>query len=484
MSEQSLKEKTVKGVGWSALDNVSQNVISFIISVVLARLLSPDDYGLIGIIAVFTAISTVLINSGFKSALLRRESVSEVEYSTAFIINVGVSVFLYILLFACSSLIAKFFAREELVSLIRVSSLSIVIGAFALVQQTRLTKRLDFKSQTKITIIASVVSGFLGIMLAFGGYGVWALVTQQLIRQIITTFMLTIYNKWMPKLLFSNSSFHELFGYGWKMLVSGILDTTWREVNQVVIGRFYNAASLGQFTRAMQFSNLLSDSLTSVIQRVSFPVLSIIQSDKIKMTYVYRRIIKITMYISFFSMFLLGAVSEPFLYCLIGPQWHEASNYLPLLCISGSIFPLHVINLNMLQVQGRSDLFLGLELVKKAIAVAPILLGIFWGIKPMLCANIVVSIVSFFLNSYYSGRLIGYSSYMQIKDIAPYFGIATMITVPIWFLKYLPLSYWIILPLQGLIGMFFFIILSKILHIDEYSELKEIITPYLKKIKL
>lgn len=483
MSEQSLKDKTVKGVGWSAIDNVAQYVVSFIVSIVLARLLSPEDYGLLGIIAIFTAVCTALINGGFGSALIRKKDATNDDYSTTFIVNMGMSLLLYAVIFFCAPFIARFFGRSELVSLVRVSSLGMIIGALALVQQTRLTKRIDFKTQTKITLIASVTSGVIGIVMAALDFGVWALVAQSLSSQLLSTVFLWIFNKWVPRIRFSVQSFRELFGFGWKMMLSRLLDTVWKELYQVVVGKFYSPATLGQYTRAIGFSRLFSSNLTTVIQRVTYPVLSNIQDEKNRMVGAYRRIIKTTMFITAICMFPLGAVSEPLLYCLIGSKWHEAATYLPLICISGSLYPLHAINLNMLQVQGRSDLFLGLEVVKKIIALGPLFVGAFVGIMPMLYVNLAVGIVTYFLNSYYSGKFIGYSSWMQIKDIAPSYGIAVAVALSVWFLKYLHISNWIILPLQVIVGVVVFFVLCKVTKIEEYNEMKALIMPFLYKFK-
>jgi len=483
MAEQGLKDKTVKGVGWSAIDNVAQYAVSFIVSIVLARLLSPDDYGLIGIIAIFTAICTTLINGGFTSALIRKKDVTDDDYNTAFIVNFGMSLVLYAIIYFCSPLIARFFGREELVVLTRVSSLGMIIGALAIVQQTRLTKRIDFKTQTKITLIASITSGVVGIVMALFGFGVWSLVAQGLVLQSLRTVLLWFYNHWLPKLAFSRSSFNDLFGFGWKMMVSGVLDTVWKELYQVVVGKFYSPATLGQYTRAKGFSQLFSSNLTAVIQRVTYPVLSDIQDDKTRMIAAYRRIIKTTMFITAITMFFLGAISEPLLYCLIGPKWNEAATYLPLICISGSLYPLHAINLNMLQVQGRSDLFLGLEIIKKIIALGPLAVGAFVGIMPMLYVNIGVGVICYFLNSYFPGKLLGYSSWMQIKDIAPGYRIATIVALSVWFLKYLPFSYWLVLPLQIFIGISVFFLLCKLTRIKEYEEVKELVIPFIQKTK-
>ena len=478
-----MKDKTVKGTIWSGIDNVVQFGVTFVVSIVLARLLSPDDYGLIGIITIFTAVCTVIINGGFTTALIRKKDATDDDYNTAFIVNLVMSLLLYAVIFLCSPLIADFFRREELVALTQVSSLGMVVGALALVQQTRLTKRIDFKTQAKITLVASVCSGVVGLAMAVIGFGVWALVGQTLSSQMLRTVLLWFYNKWMPKFRFSKISFHELFGFGWKMMVSQILDTVWKELYQVVVGKFYTPATLGQYTRAKQFSTLFSSNLTTVIQRVTYPVLSNIQDDKERMVSAYRRIIKVTMFVTAVCMFFLGAISEPLLYCLIGPKWHEAAVYLPLICITGSTYPLHAINLNMLQVQGRSDLFLGLEVIKKIIGIAPLSVCIFYGILPMLYTGFLTTVIAYFLNSYYSGKFLGYSSWMQIKDIAPSYGLAALVALSVFFLKYLPISYWIVLPIQIVLGCALILCVCQMTKMEEYMELKRMIEPYFKKVK-
>ena len=483
MAEQSLKDKTVKGTIWSSIDNVAHLGVSFLVSIVLARLLSPDDYGLLGIIAIFTSVCNTLINGGMVASLIRTKDATDDDYNTAFICNIGMSLALYAVLFACAPLIADFFHRGELTILTRVSSLGIIIGALAMVQRTRLTKRIDFKSQTKITVISSITSGVVGIGMALTGFGVWALVGQNLTTLALSTIMLWLVNKWLPRMRFSVESFHRLFGFGWKMMLSGLIDTVWKELYQVVVGKFYSPATLGQYTRAKQFSTLFSSNLTSVIQRVTYPVLSNIQDDKERMVAAYRKIIKITMFVTAISMFFLGAISEPLLYCLIGPKWHEAAVYLPLICITGSTYPLHAINLNMLQVQGRSDLFLGLEIVKKIIGIAPLSVCVFYGILPMLYTSILTTIIAYFLNSYYSGKLIGYSSWMQIKDIAPSYGLATLLALSVFFLKFITVSYWIVLPTQIILGFIVLICICQKTKIEEYVELKRMVEPYYKKKK-
>ncbi len=482
MAEQSLKDKTVKGVVWSGIDNVVHMGVSFMVSIVLARLLSPDDYGLLGIILIFTEVCNALINGGFTTALIRKPNVTDDDFNTSFIVNLGMSLVLYAVIFLSSPMIADFFGRQELVALTQVSSLGMIIGALAMVQQTRLTKRIDFKSQTKITFVASFTSGVVGIVMALMGCGVWSLVAQDLSNKGLRTVLLWMVNKWIPRLRFSSDSFHELFGFGWKMMLSSLLDTVWKELYQVVVGKFYTPATLGQYTRSKQFAKLFSSNLTSVIQRVTYPVLSNIQDDRERMVLAYRRIIKVTMFVTAISMFALGAVSEPLLYCLIGPKWHEAATYLPLICLTGSTYPLHAINLNMLQVQGRSDLFLGLEVIKKIIGIAPLAVCIFYGIMPMLCVSVITTIIAYFLNSHWSGKLIGYSSWDQIRDFMPSYGAATLMALSVYFLKYLPVTPWLILPLQIFIGTaIFFLITHKM---EEYKEVKSMVMPAIKKLRI
>ena len=478
---ESLKDKTVKGIGWSALDNAARYGMQFVIGIVLARLLSPDDYGLLGLVGIFTMVCTALVNGGFTTALIRKKNATDNDYNTVFICNLGMSLMLYVVVFLCAPLIANFFERQELIALVRVSSLGLIIGALGLVQRTRLTKRIDFKTQTKITLVSTVVSGIVGIGMAIAGFGVWALVAQQLTTQALSTILLYIYNRWLPRFRFSTESFHELFGFGWKMMVSALIDSIWKELYQVIVGKFYSPATLGQYTRARHYAKLFSSNLTTVVERVTYPVLSSIQDDKERMVSAYRRIIRTSMFITTVALFSLGAVSEPLIYCMIGPKWHDAATYLPLICITFSLYPLHAINLNMLQVQGRSDLFLGLEVVKKVIVLAPLFVGAFVGIMPMLWVNMLIGIIAYFLNSYYSGRLLGYSTWMQLRDIAPSYALAIAIALSVWFLKYLPLSYWIILPLQLVVGTAMFFTLCKLFKMKEYKEIMGILKQYRKK---
>ena len=483
MSQQSLKDKTVKGTMWSAADAFLGQGVTFLVGIVLARLLSPDEYGLIGICLIFNTVLSGIVDSGFSNALIRKKDCTDDDYNTMFLTNLGFSIVLYGLLFVSSPLVAHFFGRQELTALVRATGLLLFFNALSITQVTILTKRIDFKTRTKASLISAILSGIVGIAMAYTGFGVWALVGQMLSKQLLYTLCLWILNKWWPSLKFSSKSFHYMWGFGWKLLVSGLLNNIWNQLYQVVVGKFYSPATLGQYTRGQEYASIFSSNLTSIIQRVSYPVLSEIQDDKHRMMEGYRRVIKMTMFVTAICMISLGAVAEPLIYCLIGPQWHEAATYLPLICISMSLYPLHSINLNMLQVLGRSDIFLYLEILKKIIGILPICIGIFVDIYWMLIASILIGFVSLYLNSWYTGKALGYTFWKQLRDIAPSFGVAFTIALSVFFFKYLPISNWGILPMQIIVGVIVGIVTCRIIKIEEYKEINTIIAKSINRIR-
>ena len=484
MAEQSLKDKTVKGTFWSAADAFLGQGVTFVVGIVLARLLSPEEYGLIGIVTIFTTVMLGIVDSGFSNSLIRKQKVSEDDYTTLFTFNLGVSVVMYGLLFAGAPWIAKFFDRPQLVALVRVMGLLLIIQSLSIVQMTSLSRRIDFKTKTKASVISAVISGTVGIGMAFGGCGVWSLVGQQLTRQLVYSTCLWVFNRWRPKGHFSTESFRYMWGFGWKLLLSGLIERIWGELKKVVVTKFYSPATLGQYSKAGEYAKIFSSNLTSIIQRVTYPVLAQVQDDKTRMVAAYRKVIKVTMFVTVICMFSLGAVSEPLIYCLIGPKWHIAATFLPLICIYRSMYPLQAINLNMLQVQGRTDRFLYLEIVKKVILLGPLFIGAFIDIYWMLVASIFTSIICFFLNSYYSGKDLGYSSWMQLRDVAPSYGVGFAVALPVYFLKYLPLSNWIILPIQIVVGASVFFLVCETSKLPEYLEVKGIVRENLQKIKI
>lgn len=480
---ESLKHKTVKGVSWSFVDSVSSQGITFLVGLVLARLLTPDDYSLLGIIIIFISVFNTIVDSGFSNALIRKADANDKDYNTVFVCNLGLSVILCVTLYMLAPAIADFFNRPPLASLLKAMSLIIVINAFAIIQRTILMKKIDFKAQTKISVISSTVSGVVGIGMAVADFGVWSLVGQQLSRQTLNTVFLWIYAKWYPKLQFSVMSFRELFGFGWKLLVSSLIDTVWREIYQVVIGKCYAPATLGQYTRAQQFAAVFSSNLTSVVQRVSYPVLSIIHDDKARLKAAYKRIIKVTMLPTFVLMLGLAGCAKSMVQVLVGDQWLPSVPFLQIICFQMMLYPLHSLNLNMLQVEGRSDLFLKLEIIKKCLAVGPIMLGIFVGIYWMLLGSVLLGLFGYYLNAYYSGPAIGYSIKEQIMDVLPSFGIAMLMCAVVFGMSYIPVSPFILFPMQLIAGMLIAVGLSKKLELPEYIEIEEVVKKALAKLR-
>ncbi len=471
-----LKEKTISGLIWSFIDNFSRQGITFVVGIILARLLTPKEFGLIGMTAIFIAISQSFVDSGFSQALIRKKNCTQTDYSTVFYFNLVMAILLYAILYFSSGAISRFFDEPQLKMIIQVLGLGLIINAFTIIQRTRLTKRIDFKLQTKISIIAVIGSGTLGIYLAWSGYGVWSLVFKTLAGFTLTSLFLWIWNGWMPSLVFSKKSFREMFAFGSRLLASGLLDTGYRNIYLLIIGKYFSATELGFYTRADQFKKLPSQQITNVIQRVSYPVLSSIQDDKLRLKAAYQKLIKSTMLITFTGMLLMAAIAEPLVITLIGEQWLPSVIYLQLLCFVGMFYPLHAINLNMLKVQGRSDLFLRLEIIKKLMAIPVIIIGITLGIKYMIIGMIVNSMIAYFLNSYYSGRFLSYSSLEQIKDILPSFLLAVAIGVFIFTIGYfLQASMPVKLLLQVGAGALLTFTLVELFNMKDYKYIKQIV---------
>lgn len=480
---ESVKNKAIKGAGWSFADNIMNQGITFLVGLVLARLLTPEEYGLIGIILIFIALFNSIVDSGFSNALIRKNDAKDIDYNTVFITNMVLSIVLFFALYFSAPAIAKFFDQPSLTPLTRVMGSVVIINAFAIIHRTILVKRVDFKTQTKVSLIASVASGVIGIAMAVAGYGVWSLVGQQISRQLLNSVFLWVWTKWYPKIQFSIESFKELFSFGWKLLVSGLIDTVWREIYQVVIGKCYSAETLGQYTRAQQFGSIFSSNLTAVVQRVSYPVLSEIQDNKARLKAAYQKVIKVTMLVTFCCMLGLAAIAEPMIVTLIGGQWLPAVPLLQIICFMMMLYPLHAINLNMLQVQGRSDLLLKLEIIKKIIAVIPLLMGIYMDIYWMLLGSVITGLISYYLNAFYSGCLLNYSIWEQIKDILPSFIVAIIMAALVYAISFIEFSSIVLLLMQILIGIVIVVVLCEILKIDAYLEIKNILLSFINKIR-
>ncbi|WP_196888889.1 lipopolysaccharide biosynthesis protein [Aureivirga sp. CE67] len=480
-----LKKKALNGVSWSFLDNIANSGITFLVGLVLANILSPAEFGMVGIITIFIAISNSIMDSGFSNALIRKKDATNTDYNTIFIFNLILGTILSLLLFISAPTIGYFFHQKEaLTPLVQGMSIILIINSLGIVQRTLLVKKVDFKTQTKISLIASCISGIIGIIMALKGYGVWSLIAQQISRQSLTTIFLWIFNKWRPAFEFSIESFKELFGFGSKLLISGLIDTIYKNAYAVVIGKYYTDAQLGQYDQAQKFNTIFSSNLTNIIQRVSYPVLCKIQDEETRLKTTYQKVIKYTMIITFACMLGLAAVAKPLLLFLVGEKWLEATEYLQIICFVGMMYPLHSINLNILQVKGRTDLFLRLEIIKKIIAIGPIIIGIFFGIKFMLIGGVLTSFIAYFLNTYYSSDLINYGIGEQIKDIIPSFVVSLIVAFFMWSITMLNYPNWATLIIQIITGGTLAILIYELLKLPEYLEMKNIALSIIKRKKI
>jgi len=471
-----LKHKTVSGFIWSFIDQLFNSGITFIAGVILARLLSPTEFGLVGMTTAFIAISNTFINGGFSNALIRKKNCTDVDYSTVFYFNLAVGLLFFLILQISAPAIASFFEQTSLTNIIRVISLVLVIDSFSIIQRTILTKRVDFKLQSRISIVSSLLSGTVAISMALLGFGYWSLVAQRLVNQACYMLLLWTLNSWRPLLVFSSASFKEHFGFGSKLLASGLIDSLYRIVYYIVIGKFFSAKELGYYMKSDGFKSIPSLYLNSIIGRVSYPILASMQDDKQRLKASYQKLIRSTMFITFVLMVGMAAVSEPMIITLIGEKWRPSIIYLQLLCFTGMLYPLHALNLNMLQLSGRSDLFLKLEIIKKTLAVPTIFIGIFWGIKMMIVGMIINGWLAYYINSYWSGRFIGYSFLHQLSDILPSLGLSLLMGISIYLLGLLlPLSYLWLLLIQVLFGATFIFLFCELTKFRDYLFLKNIV---------
>ncbi len=470
------------GLFWSFVDNLFGQGLNFTFGLVLARLLSPKEFGLMGMMAVFIAVAQVLIESGFVQALVRKEKCTTEDYSTVFFFNIFTSFFIYFILFISSNSIAIFFDEPTISNLLKILCLSIILDSFSIVQRTILIRKIDFKTQTRVSIISSFTSGLVALYLAVNGFGVLSLVYLVISRSLVSNLLLWGIVKWVPIFTFSKESFKSLFSFGSKLLVSSLFNTLFINIYSLIIGKYFSFSQLGYYNRAKQFSDFPSQNFNNVVQRVSFPILSKLQNDKDDLKRKLQIIIKSTMFISFLSMFLLSALSESLIITLIGEKWRYAIFYLQLLCFSSSLYPLQSLNLSVLKVFGRSDLFLRLEVIKIILALPFLFFGIKLGIEYLIIGQFFTSLISFFLNSYWSKALINYSSFEQLKNISGSFFFALIISGIVYIVGKIFHSSIapMILFYQVVAALIIFFTVGEVFKKSEYEYLKNIFLEYVK----
>ena len=417
----SLTEKTIFGVIWNFAEQVGRQGIGLVITLLLARFLAPADFGLVAMMAVFLAIGTSLMDSGFKQALIRKKNVDQVDCNTAFFANLSLGLISYVLLFLAAPLIAQFYNEPRLLWLVRVAGIAILINAFQVVQSALLTRNLNFKAQLQASIPAVIISGLVAVFLASMEYGVWALIVQMLMAAFLNTALLWKFQGWRPSSMVSIEALGAMYGFGYKLFLSGLLDITFKNIYVVIIARIFTAPIAGYYFFASKIIEIALSQLVGSIQNVTYPALATIQQDNLRLKAGYRKVIQAMTFLVFPVMALLAALAGPLFSVLLPDNWQPAVSYLQLMCIAGMLYPLHAINLNVIKVKGRSDLFLYLEIFKKMMEVIVIFISYRFGVIGILIGQIAFSFLAYIPNSYFSSKLIGYSIKEQMEDFMPGF---------------------------------------------------------------
>jgi len=470
-----LKQKTISGVSWSFVEQILVRGFNFIIGIILARLLDPSDYGLIGMIGIFMAISQLFIDGGFANALIQCKEVTEKDLSTVYIINICVSLFFYAILFFTAPYIAAFYHQPLLKSLTRWFALILIIGSLSAVHNTILTIRVDFKTKSYISTIGAVISGIVGVICAYKGMGVWALVVQSLTSSFSGTILTVLIVKWHPKLIFSTESFNKLFSYGSKLLAASLISTVYSNIYPLVIGKKFTSTDVGYYSRAGQFPSLCSTTVGGVLNRVAFPILSRIQDDDERLLRVYEKYIQFSSFIIFPMIMGLCGIARPLVSLLLTDKWIECVPLMRILCFSVLFDGIILINLNLLYVKGRSDLVLKLEIIKKSIAFTILFITSFFSIKVMCYGTVAYSLIALYLNTIYTKKLLNYSLWQQFKMIAPYLLISLIILFESGFLCAFISNNWTALGLSLIIGAATYLLLSRKANLYAYVEIQNYI---------
>lgn len=417
MSE--LARKTKSALQWSAIERILSQGVQLGVSLYLARLVGPTAFGLVGMLAIFIAISNVFVDGGVSSALIRKRDHTKTDLTTAFYYNIFTSSLCYIILYVGAPYVADFYGQEELQKILRVLGVVVLLNSFTLIPRIQLIVAIDFRTQAKVSLTSVAVSGSCAIVLANNGWGVWSLVWQTIINAICSVLLLSYFVPWRPYGKISRAAFNYLFGFGSKLLLSGLLDVCYSNLYQIIIGKQFSPSLVGQFTQSNQLASAPAMTLTSIVQRVTYPMLSRIQDDTSKMDYAYRITLKMSAMVIFPLILWLGLVAKPLLTVVLGGQWSPAATLLSVLCIGHMLYPIHSINLNLLQVKGHSDIFLKLEVIKKMIGVSILFASIPYGVFAMCVGLSVTSYIALLLNTYYTAKLTSISQWQQCKYLLP-----------------------------------------------------------------
>lgn len=465
----SFKSRTLHALAWSFLESVGLQTVRLVIGIVLARLLFPEQFGLIAMLTIFIAVAQCFLDSGFGAALIQKPEITQTDNCTIFYFNIVVGVVAAGLLCLVAPWIAAFYNQPILTHLTRALSLTIVINSFGLIHNTILTKQINFKTQTKVSLIASITSGIIGVTMAVMGFGVWSLVVLQISSTSIRTALLWLLNTWRPVLIFSFNSLREMSGYGSRIQAANLLNQLFENIYLIIIGRLYSATDLGLFSRAQTLGELIPRTLSGMVGGVTFPVFSSIQDDPARLKRGMKKALTVLVLVNFPIMIGMAVLSRPLVLVLLTEKWVGCIQYLQLICLGGLLYPLHVINLNVITALGRSDLFLRLEIIKKALIVINIAVTWQYGVAAMIYGMMGFSLVCYYINSYYTGVLIGYPIREQLRDLVAYLVTAGLMGMAVYAVGLLPFpNYWSTLLVQISAGIVIYIFLCRVFRLAAF----------------
>ena len=483
MSNESVRTKTLTNMAWRFAERCGAQGVAFVVSIVLARLLAPEAYGTIALVTVFTQSLNVFIDSGMGSALIQKKDADDLDFSSVFYFNIVMCTILYIGMFLASPWIANFYNDESLVWVVRVLSLTLVISGVKNVQQSYVSKTLQFKRFFFATLGGTIGAAIIGIALAYKGFGVWALVAQQIFNATVDTIILWITVKWRPKLMFSFTRLKGLFSYGWKLLASALLETVYNNIRQLIIGKLYTAESLAYYNRGKMFPNLIITNINSSIDSVLMPVMSAEQDDKTRVKNMVRRSIKTSTYVMAPMMMGLAFMATPVVRFILTDKWLPCVPFLSIFCVTSMFLPITTANLNAIKAMGRSDLFLKLEIVKKIMGVTVLLLTMWHGVMAMAYSLLFTSVMSQIINSWPNRKLLNYSYLSQLKDILPGILLAVFMGACIYPIQFLPIPVIFVIIIQVVLCAAIYIGLSKLFKLEAFEYLFDMSKPIFDRVK-
>lgn len=466
MNNKKMRNEVISGLFWKLMERGGTQGIQFIVQIILARNLLPGDYGVIALVTIFLIVANIFVQSGFNIALIQKEKVTEVEFSSVFYLSIFFASLLYLILFFTAPFVATFYDEPQIIPVFRVLSVTLFFGAFNSIQNAVVVRKMQFKKLFYSSLGAILVSGTVGIVMAYSGFGVWALVAQQITNQIFIAAILWVTVKWRPRLLFSVEKVRGLFSYGWKLVVSALIDTLYKNLRSLIIGKIYNAEMLGYYNRGEQFPSLIVTNINGSIQSVMLPALVSNQDNVQRIKHMVRRSIVTSSFILFPMMVGLSAIAEPLVRILLTEKWVLSVPFLQIFCLSYALWPIHTANLQAINALGRSDIFLKLEIIKAIVSLAILGVTVFYGVYAIALGGFVGGLFSTFINSYPNIKLLNYSYKEQWKDIMPSLLLSLVMGGMVYSIKLFNMKVWTTLTIQIGVGIIIYLVMAWMIKLE------------------